>query len=358
MTLRHLGVALGTLLIVGWGALYALTPAEGDGVPMSGVLAPLDTSRVGPWEEVARLAVDDIGGLRINGLDMRGDTLVVVQATQWHLVVGGALQGSFGSDVQGSPEFLARAVGAALLPHSVVVFDGLMHRASQWSRDGVRDRSIDLRGRVGLGIQHHFVIAADSGLFVPGYQMTDVGGEWQLVRVTATTVDTLIKSHRMLGDGGAYDTPLPLPLPDGSYYVLDASTWRIRFFNARGVETRAATVRADAPRFPVPRKLATRMRRHLSRAPEAQRSAVTMGATLPPVRAATLAADGNLLVLTSTDEEATILELVSPSGAGIATLWSNPVQDRTFAVRGAIYRVRELDDVVVIDRQRPLSTRE
>lgn len=132
---------------------------------------------------------------------------------------------------------------------------------------------------------------------------------------------------------------------------MNADSWRIEAFNATG-DREAEHQRQGAARFAVPAEMSERMQSYARLLSPAQQTSYALGATLPPVHAITLTSSGDLLVLTATNGEATIAELVRVDGTPVATLWAREEPHPVFAVRGVLLRVRKLEDVTIVERQR------
>lgn len=339
---------VGASLIFGGIGLHLAGSTDGSDRPVRGSLAALDTSRVVAWTELARLTPEELGGGRIRALDLVGDSLLVLQPNEWRLVVGGMLLGSYGTAVTGAPEYLARAEGIALTASGVAVLDAPRHRITMWSREGERlsDRLLPQTSRdVAL---HHSLTLSGTGLLLSSWVSSDTGGRWVLQRFSDTSVDTvpLTPAQRT---GESFNVPHIVPQPDSGVIVVHAGTWQIRRYS-RALQLIDSSQRINEPHFAPSAAFARRMRGHIAMLPETQRRDFLLGESLPSVRAATMTSEGELLVLTVRDDEATVAELVAKDGRAIAALWSRPDSSTMFAVRGSILRVRDLDSATVIER--------
>lgn len=345
-------LATGGTLLLGWVALRALTPSGEVGSPSTGVVADLDTSLVTPWTEIARLPADEIETGRIVGLDARGDTLFVLQQHHWRFIVGGSPSAVFGTDSRGAPSWIGR--GIAILAHDsvVTILDDLRQLATRWTLDGTRIAEQDLRSTRGLGSMHQRLTPIRGNqMLVTSVVPSEQGVEWVVTRLHSTEADTLITGHGIGARGGGHDEPHIAALGDGSFVVIDANTWRVRHMGADGA-TRRVHHRSDAPRWSFSDSARRSFNRTMALVGPTMQAALAIDATLPPVRAITATEDGRLIVLSAVTTEATHAELVALDGSPIASLWPRPEEHPVFLVRGALYRVRALDDVTLIERQR------
>ncbi len=337
-------------MILGGIGLSLADSADGSGRPIRGALAPLDTSRVEGWIELARFTPEELTSGKINAVDLVADSLFLLQSHAWSLVVGGQLQGTYGTAITGAPEYLARAEGIASTAEGVAVLDAPRQRITMWSATGERlaDREIaQVEGRVQL---HHSLTPSDAGLLLTSWVSADSGGQWLVQRFSSNRVDTLPPTARQR-IGESFNLPHLLPRGDSTLVVVEAETWRIGQFS-RTLTPVDSAVREDPPRFRVSAAVSRRLRETTARMPEMQRRDFLLTESLPTVRAATLTDIGELLVLTVHDEESYFAELVSPAGEALASLWARPDSNSVFAVRGTLIRVRELDDVTIIERLR------
>lgn len=342
--------AIGALLILGGIGLQWADSTDGSGRPVHGSLAPLDTARVAGWHELARLTPDELASGRIKAIDIIADSLFVLQANAWSLIVGGQLQGTYGTPTTGAPQYLARAEGIARTAHGVAVLDAPRHRITMWSPAGDRLEDHLLTAGERQVALHQALTPSAAGALLTTWVGTDTGGHWLVRRFTAARVDSLPGSApQRIGE--SFNVPQLLPRDDSSLVAVDADTWRLRYFS-KTLALVDSGYRPDAPHFRVPAPLARRLRETTAMLPEAQRRDFLLAEALPSVRAATMTDAGDLLVLTVHDEESTIAELVSADGRPIATLWTRPDSSTMFAVRGRVLRVRELDQVTIIERLR------
>lgn len=349
---RRVLVAFGGTLLLGWGALRALTPSGESGAPASGVLAPFDSSLVSAWEEVARLTIDELLDGRVRGLDARGDTLFVLQSSQWFFVVDGRPSAAFGSATRGAPEWQGRGTAIAAVSDSVIVLDDLRQLAVQWSIEGQRGVERDLRSSRGLGAMHQRLVPLAGGDFAVTSVVPSEGAvEWVVTRHREAGVDTLVTGHGIGERGGGHDEPHVAQLRDGSLVIIDANTWRLRRFAADG-GLLGTHQRADAPRWALSDSARRTLQESAMLLGPALQHALAIDATLPPVRAITATADDRLIVLSAVTTETTHAELVERDGTPVASLWPRPEEHPVFLARGALYRVRALDDVTIIERQR------
>jgi hypothetical protein len=340
----------GAIVVLGGIGLSLTDSADGSGRPIRGSLAPLDSSRVEGWTELARFTPEELTSGRIRALDVVADSVFVLQSHAWSLVVGGQLQGTYGTALAGAPEYLARAEGIARTTEGVAVLDAPRQRITMWSAAGERlaDREIvQAEGRVQL---HQALTPSAAGPLLTSWVSTDSGGQWLVQRFRDNRVDTLPAAPRQR-IGESFNLPLLLPRADSTLLVVEAETWRIRQLSPTLAPMDSA-VREAPPRFRVPTSVARRLRETTARIPEAQRRDFLLSESLPSVRTATITDNGELLVLTIFDEEATVAELVGVDGRAIASLWTRPDSNAIFAVRGSLIRVRELSDVTIIERLR------
>jgi hypothetical protein len=341
----------GGALALGWAAQFLRGPAAGERGPAAGTLAPFDSSITSAWELVATLDAADLGGGRVRALDVAGDTLLVLQSNQWSLFVGGEHVGTFGTPVVGAPGFLSSAVGIGFQRDAIVVLDGARHRLTRWSRTGEPIAEYEMQPTVGLGSQRSSLVAGDDAIYIPTYVMADAGGSWDLERLRGSERDTLIQRHGAGQRGAAYDSPVPVPLSGGRALVVDATGWRLRVLSASGAAERSSR-RESPPQYAIPSRARVKMRAMLEQVPPAQRLALEMPDALSPVFTATVVDDTLLLTVIRASDESALAELLTFDGTPIARPWRDPDPHPIFAVRGALYRVRELDDVTLIERQR------
>lgn len=339
---------IGLSVVLGGIGLQLADSAAGLRRPIRGSLAPLDSTRVAGWSELARLTPDELTSGRIRAIDFVGDSLFVLQANAWSLVVAGQLRGTYGTAVTGAPEYLARAEGIARMAQGVAVLDAPRHRLTMWSPAGERlaDRELPAADREVLLHQHLTPSAA--GVFLTSWVGTDSGGRWLVQRFTAAHVDTLPPTPK-LRIGESFNLPHVLPRRDSSLLVADAETWRVRHYSPT-LTLVDSSRRGNAPHYGAPPPLARRLRESTAMLPEPQRRDFLLAEALPSLRAATLHTDAEMLVLTVHDEESTIAELIRVDGSPIASLWLRPDSNAIFAVRGTLIRVRELDAVTIIER--------
>lgn len=345
---------VGGVLALGWAAQFLRGPAEGRGDPATGTLAPYDSAIASAWEPVATLSVDAIGGGAVQALAERGDTLLVLQANQWTMLVAGQVIGTYGTAVTGAPGFLARAVGIGVTRDAILVLDGARHRLTRWSRAGEMLDAHEMQPTVGLGSQRHGMVVADDVAYVPTYVMAEEGGRWDLERLRGTAHDTLIAGHGVDQPGAAHNQPVAAPLHDGRLLVLDAASWRLRLFSASGGLEREGR-REDPPHYAIPAAARVKLRALLGQMPPAQRRALELPAALTPIVAATAVGDSLLLTVIRTHDETAIAELLRLDGTPLARLWRDPDPHRIFALDGALFRVRERDDAFIVERQRLAS---
>ncbi len=339
---------VGAVVILGGIGLALSDSAAGSDRPRSGQLAPLDTSLVLGWTELARLSPDELEDGRVRALDLVGDSLFVLQVHVWSLVVDGQLQGSYGTALTGAPEYLARAEGIVRTPEGVAVLDAPRHRITMWTTTGERlaDRVLgQANGQVAL---HQSLTPGSASMMLTSWISTDSSGHWLVQRFRGSHVDSLpvLPGQRT---GETLNIPHLMAEDDASLTVVDAETWRIRGYSPSLMLLDSAR-RADAPHFQVSSAFAQRMRGHIAMLPEAQRRDYLLGESLPSLRGATIAESGEILVVTVRNEEAAVAELIGRDGRPIAALWSAPDSSGFFAVRGSLLRVRELDAVTIIER--------
>lgn len=321
-------------------------------MPAAGVLAPFDSSLASAWEEVARLTTDTLLDGRVRGVDARGDTLFVLLSNQWYYVVNLSPSAPFGTATRGAPDWLGRGTGIAVVGDSVIVLDDLRQLAAQWSISGQRGFERDVRSSRGLGAMHQRLVPLSDGAFAVTSAVPSEGAvEWVVTRHRGAAADTLITGHGIGARGGGHDEPHVAELRDGSLVVVDANTWRVRRFGSDGA-LRSTQHRADGPRWALSDSARRKLQESAVLLHPALQNALAIDATLPPVRAISATADDRLIVLSAVTLDATHAELVELDGTAIASLWPRPEEYPVFLARGALYRVRALDEVTIIERQR------
>lgn len=339
------------LLLLAWGARVLRAPAPDAGQLASGALAPLDTTLVTPWEEVARLPVPNAGGRRIAAIDIVDDSLYVLFANTWSLVVDGAVVAGPGSIALGDPVGISAGVGIVRHPAGVAILETARPRLITQDllgqvRDTVAIGTVD-----GASMAYKNLVARDSTLYVSALRTTVDSTAWILLRVEDDRVDTVFARSTGGARGSAFAVPRLAPRADGGVVVVNADSWTIESFGPTGARE-SEHQRRGAARYAVPAEMSERMQGYLRLLGPAQQTAFALGATLPPVHAITQTSAGDLLVLTSTTGEATIAELVRVDGTAIATLWAREEPRPVFAVRGVLLRVRIHENVTIIERQR------
>lgn len=335
-------------MILGGIGLVLSDSAAGSDRPLNGQLAPLDTSLVIGWTELARLTSDEILAGEIRALDYAGDSLFVLQPHAWSLVVGGQHQGSYGTALTGAPEYLARAEGIVRTAEGVAVLDAPRHRITMWTPSGERLEDRVLGQPNGQVVLHQSLTPTSTRMLLTSWITTDSGGHWLVQRFRDSVVDTLpvLPGQR---SGESFNAPHLMSGDATDLTVVDAESWRVRRYSA-SFALLDSTRRADAPHFAVPAALARRMRANIAMMPEMQRRDFLLGESLPSLRGATMTARGEILAITVRDDAAAIAELIGRDGRAIASLWSAPDSSGLFAVRGSLLRVRELDAVTIIER--------
>lgn len=352
MRTRRILVAFGGVLLLGWGALRALTPSGESGTPTGGTLAPLDSSLVSAWEEVAQLTTDTLIDGRVRGVDARGDTVFVLLSHQWFFVVNERPSAPFGTATRGAPEWIGRGTGIAAVGDSVIVLDDLRQLAAQWSMSGQRGIERDLRSARGLGAMHQRLVPLRDGAFAVTSAVPSEGAvEWVVTRHRGASADTVITGHGIGARGGGHDEPHVAELRDGSLVVVDANTWRVRRFASDGALL-STHHRADAPRWALSDSARRKLQESAVLLGPALQNALAIDATVPPVRAISATADDRLIVLSAVTLDETHAELVERDGTPIASLWPRAEEHPVFLTRGALYRVRALDEATIIERQR------
>jgi hypothetical protein len=282
---------------------------------------------------------------------VRGDTLFVLQSNHWFLATNGRSSSVFGTATRGAPHWIGRGTGIAASGDSVIVLDDLRQVAARWSLEGERGRERDLRSARGLGAMHQRIVPLPNGdVLITTVVPSESDVEWVVTRHRTSGVDTLVTGHGIGARGGGHDEPHVASLADGSYVIIDANTWKVRRFAADGALL-ATTARVDAPRWAPSDSTRRAIQQSASFLGYGLQAALAIDATLPPVRAVTASADNRLIVLSAVTTEATHAELVALDGSPIASLWARPEEHPVFLVRGALYRVRALDDVTIIERQ-------
>lgn len=349
---RRLLPAIGGLLLLGWGASFLTRPAPAADSAAVGSLASYDSTLAGPWLAVVTLRDDALDGGRILALDARHDTLVLAHPHAVSVVVGGRVQRRFGSDVTGAPEFIARAAGIALVDSGIALLDAPLHRVDLWSFDGTRRARIPLPTSA-LGAQYGAVTADRGRALVTAFRHGDRDGGWWVFRLSAAGLDTLVARHAADARGAAYRMPLVATTAAG-YASLDALDGWLVALDADGARGDSAR-RDDQRRFRIPERSRARVRDIAATIPAEMRRALEVGEFAPSARALTATADGRLLVLTGDLEDAMHVEVLAPDGRGIGRLWRDADRAQLFLVRGSVYRVREADAAIVIERQTPAA---
>lgn len=346
---------LGALVFLGWVAARTLPSAEADDAPAAGKLAPFDSARAGTWEALARIPADHLGRGGVIAMDARADTLFLLWGSSWLWVHGDSVRGPFGSRVEGDPTSLHSGVGIVARDDHVLILDGARQVLSRWSLDGRRGAETDLRGPEGQALQH--LALGDAGtaaVVVASLAVTDTTLSWHLVRHAdpgiAGGADTL-RQH--LGRGvpfAAYDVPW-LATHGDTLTALFSHSARILSLDHAG-RTRRDVLRADQPRWPTPDSSRRAMARWAGLVPPSTLRLLALPPLMPPLRGLTIAPTGERIVLTAAGDHALHAELLDGDGRAIARLWADAESVPVHAVRGALFRLRDLEAVLVVERQR------
>lgn len=345
---RRLLPAVGGLLLLGWGASFLMRPAPAAGGPAVGSLAPFDSTLVGPWQPVVTLAGEALDGGRIVAIDARGDTVVLAHPHAISVIVDGRVVRRFGSDVTGAPEFIARGAGIAITPAGIALLDAPLHRLDTWTFEGERTMRLSLP-TAGAGVTYGNVVPIDGGALVSAYRQGETDGGWWVLRVTVSGVDTLLARYALGARGSAYRIPLVTPTAAG-YASLDAMTaWLVPLAatGARGDSTQ----RPDPVRYRISEKSRRRVRDLAATMPADLQRALDVGEFAPAARAVTATADGRLLVLSGDLDDAMHVEVLAPDGREVGRLWRDADGAQLFLVRGSVFRIREVEEALVIERQ-------
>jgi hypothetical protein len=345
---RRLLPAIGGLLLLGWGASFLTRPAPVAGGTVVGSLAGFDATLAEPWQPVVTLAGDALDGGRILALDERDDTLVLAHPHAVSVVVEGRVHRRFGSDVTGAPEFIARAAGIAIVDSGIALLDAPLHRVDLWSFAGARYARIALPTGT-LGAQYGSVAADRGAALVPAFRHGDRDGGWWIFRVTPTGLDTLVARHALNARGAAYRQLLVAPVAAG-YAALDALSGWLYALDAAGAHG-DSTQRPDPLQYRVPDASRARVRDIAATIPAEMRRALDIGDYAPSARALSATADGRLFVLTGDLDDAMHVEVLAPDGRAVGRLWQEPERAQLFLVRGRVYRIREVEESLVIERQ-------
>lgn len=322
-------------------------------MPTVGQLAAWDSTLATAWTAVASLP-SELAGDEVTALDARADTVFVMQRHQWIALTDSEQWGPFGSRAVGAPDYIAAGQGIVRLHDGVLILDGTRQMASLWSLDGVRGAEVNLRSTEAAYSSPTTLTAHGTTSAVVGVlALTDRGSQWSLLRVwdsPAGRTDTLLQDDAVRQAGAAWDFPLVASRADGAIGVLGADSWRLRVVDAGG-QLLLDTLRAGAPRWAGDRAARQRLLEMASQAPSVMREAFAPREHTVPGRALTATADGRWLAVTVDNQERHHAELLDARGHPIARLWRDAEPNPVFAVRGALYRVRALDDRTVIDRQ-------
>lgn len=345
---RRLLPVVGGLLLLGWGASFLMRPAPADGGPAVGSLAPFDSTLAAGWQPVVTLAGEALDGGRILALDARHDTVVLAHPHAITVVVDGRVARRFGSDITGAPEFIARGAGVAITSAGIALLDSPIHRLDTWSFEGERTARLSLP-TAGAGVTYGNLVPSDDGALVSAYRQGETDGGWWVLRVTATGIDTLLARYALGARGGAYRIPLVTPTASG-YASLDAMTAWLVPLSATGARG-DSTQRPDPVRYRVSEKSRRRVRDLAATMPVDLQRALDLGEFAPAARAVTAAADGRLLVLSGDLDDAMHVEVLAPDGRDIGRLWRDADDAQFFLVRGSVYRIREVEESLVIERQ-------
>ncbi len=347
---RRLIPIVGGLLLLGWGASFLTRPAPAGGAAAVGSLASFDSTLASAWPPVVSLGDDALDGGRILALDARHDTLVLAHPHAVTVVVGGRVARRFGSDVTGAPEFIARGAGIAITEAGIAVLDAPLHRVDTWTFDGTRRTRLALPSSA-IGAQYGALVPAGGAAVLSAYRHGEADGGWWLFRVSETTLDTLLARHARGERGAAFRIPLVTPTASG-YSNLDAMSGWLVPLDLRGSRG-DSTQRRDQLMYPVSEQSRRRVRDLAATMSADLRRALDVGELAPSARAITATADGRLLVLTGDLDDAMHVEVLAADGQAIGRLWRDAEHSQLFLVRGGVYRIREVAESLVIERQFP-----
>jgi hypothetical protein len=351
----HLITGLGALVFLGWIAARALPSVEEGDAPAAGRLAPVDASRARPWEELARIPAAHLGRGGVIAMDARDDTLFLLWGSSWLWVHRDSVRGPFGSRVSGDPTSLGAGIGIVARRDHVLILDGARQVLSRWSLDGTRGPETDLRGPDGQAL-HHLALgdAGSAAVVVASLAVADTTLAWHLVRHAdpggAARADTL---RQQLGRGvpfAAYDVPWFATHGDTLTAIFSHSA-RLLSLDAAG-RTRRDVQRVDQPRWPTADSTRRAMARWASLVTPATLRLLALPPLMPSLRGLTIAPTGERLVLTAAGDRALHAELLDSEGRAVARLWAEAESAPVHAVRGALFRLRDLDAVLVVERQR------
>lgn len=345
---RRLIPIVGGLLLLGWGASFLTRPTPAGGGAAVGSLAAFDSTLAGPWQPVITLTDDALDGGPIVALDARHDTVVLAHRHAVTVIVNGRVARRFGSDVTGAPEFIARGAGIALTDAGIAMLDAPLHRVDTWTFDGHRQSRLALPTD-GIGAQYGALVPAGGVAVLSAFRHGETDGGWWLFRVGETTLDTLLARHARGEAGAAFRIPLVTPT-DAGYANLDAMTGWLVPLDGHGVRG-DSTQRRDQLLYPVSEQSRRRVRDLAAAMPADLRRALDVGELAPSARAVSASDDGRLLVLTGDLEDAMHVEVLAPDGQNIGRLWRDAEPSQLFLVRGSVYRIREVAESLVIDRQ-------
>ena len=347
------------------GSVIAFWPTarvpDSQAAPSVGHLAPHRPELSGPWEEVARIPAERLGRGAILDVDEKSDTLYVLQVDRWMWIADGEVSDALGSPVQGSPTWLSAGKAIRSVAGGVVIVDRGRQVISRWDLDGFRRSEHDFRARAGRASMLEDVIAgSDGALLVSVRRILDSGeGEWVVLRgqLEATRFDTIYRGSKRIPQAEAHNTPIMAAGPDGTFLLIPSLEWRFLWLDSTGVVLHER-VRADGPRWAVPDSIRNDFSQLLERLPPAQRIAIALPSTFPPVRDVTIDSFDRILVLEATGVATTHVEMMSAAGVPMGRLWADPEVQTVFVANGALFRVSEFADFTRVERLRPAAPKD
>ncbi len=348
---------VGAVLFLGWGALgWMQRGASGyDGLPaVNGRLSPYEPSLTRGWTELIRIDPAHLGAASIQGLDASGDTLFLVQRSQWTLVPPDGPIESHGSTVRGDPNWIGQGLAIAVLRERVAVLDRARAEISYWSRDGVRLAAHSIRDPdVAVVEPESLVSDGNETLFLSLRKLRTSGeGEWLVVRIGSegAVIDTVYRADTHLEPWGVMNPPAVAARPDGTFQIAPANEWKV-FEHGSDGERRVEWSRPDGPRWVVPDSIRREYAGILDRIPAPMRRGLSLPEHFPPVQAIGDLGEGRRAVLVAAGwDDEVHLEIIGSDGSPLGRLWEDPEVDPVFLVRGGIYRIRELPETTLIER--------
>jgi hypothetical protein len=372
---RRLLIALAALAVASF-ALWISSPTEELEEPTE---APAPAGTWPPWKAellepptlVARVPAEILARGPVVDVELRGDTVFLLQNTQWLAAWRRGSRGPYPAVATAGPGGvgrglgrLGRAVAFDVVDGYVYVLDGARREITTWTLGGelVSVRALARRP----ADESPWLQRLAERLQVDGLRRAYVavqGGssrgptEWLLLRYTlghdarAAPPETIFREPVGAAPGGALVAPSFSVTSAARLLIGVAADYRLIWLDDRGHQERA-TRRADPPRAAVPDSIRREYGRLLRRLPRSARDAYRLPRYWPPLRRLHLRADGTILAVTQSGTEEVHVELLDHAGQAVARLTEIPLPEPVFLCEeGYLWLHQELQSTDVLLRR-------